>query len=131
MSLSALRAICCLSCRAILLAVGFCSASPLAAQDQKDIMTLEPSRTIEREIAERQNHQYQINLNAEQCLQALVTQEGIDLSVMVFDPDGKQIANINNTHSRNRGEHLLVVGNIPGVYRVMIRPTENVEVAGR
>jgi len=50
-------------------------------QNEKEIKTLEPGKTIERQLAGGESHFYQIHLDTGQFLHADVEQKGIDVVV--------------------------------------------------
>ena len=72
-------------------------------------------------ISGGESHSYSISLTAGQFFYALVEQQGIDVAVTLFKPDGSQIA-VTDTPSGSWGpEPILVVADQSGEYRVEIR----------
>src|SRR5262245_1524369 len=72
-------------------------------------------------ISGGESHSYSISLTAGQFFYALVDQQGIDLAVTLFKPDGSQIA-VTDTPSGSWGpEPILLVADQSGEYRVEIR----------
>lgn len=64
---------------------------------------------------------YVIDLSAGQFLYALIEQQGIDLSVTLFKPDGSQIAVSDSPNDRFGTEPALLVADAAGRYRVEVR----------
>lgn len=68
-----------------------------------------------------ESHSYLINLSSGQFLYALIEQQGIDLSVSLFTPEGSQISVSDSPNDRAGTEPALLVAGVPGEYRVEIR----------
>jgi hypothetical protein len=60
-------------------------------QDGQGIQLLEPKTPIQREMAGGETHSYQIILDKDQYLHAVVDQRGVDVAVTLFGPGGEQI----------------------------------------
>ncbi len=68
-----------------------------------------------------QSHNYRISLSAGQFLYALIEQQGIDVFVAVFKPDGSQISLSDSPNDRVGTEPVLLVADVTGEYRVEVR----------
>lgn len=68
-----------------------------------------------------ESHSYSIKLSAGQFLYALIEQQGIDLSVSLFKPDGSQISVSDSPNDRAGTEPALLVADAPGEHRVEVR----------
>lgn len=68
-----------------------------------------------------ESHSYSINLSAGQFLYALIEQQGIDVSVSLFTPEGKQISVSDSPNDRAGTEPALLVAEVSGEYRVEVR----------
>lgn len=66
------------------------------------------------------SHSYIINLLAGQFVYALVEQEGIDVQVTSFRPDGAQLAVCNSPNGSWGSEPILLVADVSGEYRVEV-----------
>jgi len=81
-----------------------------SAQDSGTPTTLEPDTPFERTIGSTETQSFSINLTANQYLQFVVSQHGIDLIVRVFSPTGqslgKQIINDSQMNPRARRDVL-------------------------
>src|ERR1051326_3061291 len=69
---------------------------PQAQDNQPAIAELASGKPIEREIKGEQVDSYKIKLAANQYLNLVVAQNEIDVMVEVYDPDGKQIYQIDS-----------------------------------
>lgn len=77
-----------------------------------------------------ESHSYSVKLAPGQFLYALVEQQGIDVKVTVFKPDGAELAATNSPNDRWGTEPVLVVADVSGDYRVEIRaPNEKASAA--
>jgi len=68
-----------------------------------------------------QKHFYRINLTAGQYLYALVEQQGIDIEVALFNPDGSSVSVTDSPNGRFGSEPILLIATTSGEYRVEIR----------
>ena len=82
--------------RFFLLFVVLCLPVLLHAQEPAQ---LEPGQSLEREIVGGQTHTYQITLTAGQFMRVVVEQKGIDVTLTLAGPDGKQSAEVNLTNT--------------------------------
>src|SRR5262249_25746577 len=101
------------------------------AQKAQEVEALEPGMPIERELSAGETHAYQITLAEGDFLNVLVEQRGIDVSVMVFGPDGKQISEIDSEPRKQGEETVSQVAEVVGGYRLSIQATQRVAPAGR
>ena len=62
------------------------SAAFVSAQTPQ---TIQPGFTVERELAETDKHNYEVNLTKGQMLNFTVEQRGIDVWLRIFTADGK------------------------------------------
>ena len=72
------------------------------------------------ELKGGESHSYVINLTAGQFLYALVEQQGIDVRVTLFRPDGTQLAACDSPNSSWGSEPVLLVADLPGEYHVEV-----------
>lgn len=88
---------------------------------QEKIETLPTFAAQERELKGGETHSYQLSLNAGQFLYALVEQKGIDVTVALFTPDGKEIGEADSPNERLGTEPVLLVADKSGNYRIEVR----------
>ncbi|HMX26720.1 MAG TPA: tetratricopeptide repeat protein, partial [Blastocatellia bacterium] len=100
---------------------------PASAQTQ----TLELGKPIERELAGGDKHQYQIGLITGRFLRVIVEQRGVDVTVALLAPDGKQLLEVDSPNGTEDEESLGWVTEAVGVYRLEVRSLEKDAAAGR
>lgn len=84
--------------------------------------SLQPGIPIERSLAPGQSHSFSINLDADQFLQLVVDQHGIDVIVRVFSPAGKSLGEFDTPNGREGPENVSVLSVVAGVYRIEVAP---------
>ncbi len=98
--------------------IGVLAWSASAQEPPKQLAQLADGRY---EIKGGESHSYRINLAAGQFLYALVEQQGIDIVVFSFRPDGAEIASSDSPNDRYGTEPALLVADKAGDYRVEVR----------
>lgn len=100
----------------------FLIVQPVYSQSQvtntPEITTLELGKPIERELAGKEKHSYQITLSAGQYMQVALEQRGVDAAARLFDADGKQLVGYDAEPRPNSPEKLEYVAKADGVYRL-------------
>jgi CHAT domain-containing protein/tetratricopeptide (TPR) repeat protein len=101
-------------------------------QEAKDQGTprLEQAKPIARKLAGGQAHRYEILLGARQFLHAIVEQQGIDVVVVVFNPEGKQILEVDSPNGIQGPESVLLITEEAGIYRLEVRSSDKGAPAG-
>jgi tetratricopeptide (TPR) repeat protein len=95
------------------------SAGPIvAAQNVGD--SLEPGKTVERDLAGGESHSYLIRLASGQFLNAVIAQRQTDLTATLFGPDGRQVGQFDSAWYGP--EPVCYVAEATGSYRLEIRP---------
>ncbi|HUS12791.1 MAG TPA: CHAT domain-containing protein [Pyrinomonadaceae bacterium] len=93
--------------------------------------TLETGTNINRELKGGETHLFRLDLAPGQFLRVVVNQKGIDVTVTLFGPDGKQIAYVDNPNGKWGPEPVVAVAEISGAHRLEVRsPNKNAD-AGR
>jgi CHAT domain-containing protein len=93
---------------------------------QQDSTAIGPGAIIERELKGGEAHIFRLNLAAGQFMRVLVNQKGIDVSVALFGPDGKQLADVDNPNGKWGPEPVVAVAEISGEHRLEVRsPNKN------
>jgi CHAT domain-containing protein/Flp pilus assembly protein TadD len=93
---------------------------PPAQENQRpqQLGQLELGKPIEQELAGGQSHSYRMTLAAGQYVKLLVDKRGIDLTVKLFGPDGKQITEFESEIRMQGQETLELVAEEAGSYRL-------------
>jgi CHAT domain-containing protein/Tfp pilus assembly protein PilF len=102
----------------------------LTAQGDKGIYQLELNKPLARELTGGQSHSYGIALIAGQYLHVIIDQRGIDVVVTLFDPDGKQIVEVDSPNGAQGPEPVFVIAETSGTYRLEVRSLEKDVSAG-
>lgn len=101
------------------LACGALALHPADAQDApRQLRILADGRHA---IKGGESHSYLINLAAGQFLHALIEQQGIDVAVSLFKPDGSQLSYSDSPNDRFGPEPAVMVAETSGEYRVEVR----------
>jgi len=99
-----------------------CGALALHTTDAQDAPKQLPLLADGRhELEGGDSHSYRINLAAGQFLHALIEQQGIDVTVSVFKPDGSPLSFSDSPNDRFGPEPALMVAETSGEYRVELR----------
>jgi CHAT domain-containing protein/Tfp pilus assembly protein PilF len=88
------------------------------AQENQQPQELEPGKPIERELAGGQSHSYRMTLAAGQYVKLLVDKRGIDVTVRLVGPDGKQITEFESEIRMQGQETVELVAEEAGSYRL-------------
>jgi tetratricopeptide (TPR) repeat protein len=85
----------------------------------------------ERELKGGETHSYRLVLAEGQFFYGLVEQKEIDVSIAVFAPDGRQIADTDSPNDRWGTEPVLLIADKSGDYRVEVRAPNSKVAPGR
>ena len=107
-------------------------ASP--AQNQPapaEVRRLELNKPIEREMKGGESHFYEITLEANQYLNVVVEQKGIDVVVQVIAPDGKTIMEVDSPNGAQGPEPVSLITETSGRYQLKVSSLDNKASQGR
>ena len=90
-----------------------------------------PLAPVERELKGGESHSYSISLAPGQFLHALVEQKGVDLEVVLFAPDGRQLSVADSPNDLWGPEPITLVAESAGLYRVVVRAPNAKAAPGR
>lgn len=104
----------------------FISGEPVNL-DQEQITVFEgpplkPGASVERKLGPREAHAYSITLEENTYIQLVVEQRGIDLTVEVSSPAGKNLGEFDSPNGTDGPEAVSFVAVTAGVYRVVVSP---------
>lgn len=108
------------TCSVWLISLLICSTGNSQTLDN----VLQPGTPINRTLAAGETHSFVINLKEEQFLQFVVVQRGIDVTVQVFSPTGKNLGGFDTPNGADGPENCSVVAVTAGSYRIVIAPLE-------
>jgi ketosteroid isomerase-like protein len=106
-----------------------CMCITVAAQGTATI--LEQGKPISRDLTAADKHQYQVKLSSGQLLKLVVTQNGVDVVVVVFDPSGKQMIEEDSPAGSQGQEKVMFQAQADGTYRIEVRPFDKAGAVGR
>ncbi len=101
-----------------------------AGQGAAEACELTPEAPVESALAGGESHAYRITLASGQFLRVVVEQRGLDLVMVVFGPDGRQVA---KAEKKNHEESaaVSVLAEMAGAYRLEVSTPEKTVAAGR
>src|SRR5262245_8762592 len=102
-----------------------------AVRREREWESLTPVHPIEREISSGQSHAYRIALDAGKYLRVHVEQRGIDVTVALFTPDGKIVAESRSERGNFGPETVSMIAEKPVEARLEIRAPDWEAPSGR
>ncbi|HZS07353.1 MAG TPA: CHAT domain-containing protein [Blastocatellia bacterium] len=90
------------------------------AQDEQCAVP-EPGRSIKRELGGGQAHSYRIMLDTGQFFRAVVDQQGVNLLLTLYGPDGRKICDLDSPVGAQGAEPVSLVAETSGGYRLEVR----------
>src|SRR5262249_43529538 len=102
-----------------------------AAPSAQENISLEPGKPVGRELSGGQSHFYKITMTSGQYLRITVIQQGIDVLMALFTPDGKKIDEADGEKATVGSETISTIAEAPGAYAIEVRSTEKTARTGR
>jgi CHAT domain-containing protein len=115
-------------------AVGQTTGSTVTGQStgtQQSITSLPTLSNGTHQLKAGETQSFRIPLAVGQFLNAVVEQKDIDVVVVSFDPNGKQIGEMDSPNDRWGSESVVLVAAVAGDYRVDVRSTNSKASAGQ
>ena len=97
------------------------SVSVSSNAQPQDLASLPLLAPVERELKGGETNAYRVRLTAGQFLHAEVEQKGIDVVVVLFRPDGKQLRESDSPNDTWGPEPIMLIASETGDYRVEVR----------
>ena len=91
---------------------------------------LGPETEITKELASEESHAYELPLEADRFVRVVVDQQGIDVEVEFYSPDGERIVTVDSPNGREGPENVVAVADVSGRHRVEVRSVESGAPAG-
>ena len=101
------------------------------AKDKAAPVRLEPGTPIEKELAGGATDAYEIQVGAGQFLHAVVNQIGIDVALILYDPDGKKIGDMDSLNGTSGPEKISMIAESSGIYQLVISSGDKSASTGR
>jgi len=92
------------------------------AQAREETTTLDPGKTIERELAGTETHRYQLRLKKGQCAVIHVEQRGINVAVDLLRNGKDPAIEVDDEPGKQGTEKLDFVAGSDGIYTVAVKP---------
>lgn len=92
---------------------------------------LELGKSVEQELKGGESHWYEIALMVGQYVHIVVDQRGIDVVVILYEPSGKKVVEIDSPNGTQGPEPVSLVAETSGAYQMEVRSGEKDAVAGR
>lgn len=106
-------------------------AQDASATPAQAVTVLEIGTPVDRELAGGQRHNFQLMLSAQQLLNVITEQRGIDVAVSLFGPDEEKLLEINSPSGAQGEEAFAVIAEKPGTYRIVVRALKEKAKLGR
>ena len=101
------------------------------AINNSEIAELQIGEAIEQELAGGKVDSYTLFLEANQYLQAIVEQKGIDVVVTIYSPDGKKVYEIDSPNGTTGTEPIYLITEASGQYKLEVRSLEAQAKSGK
>jgi CHAT domain-containing protein/Tfp pilus assembly protein PilF len=93
---------------------------PASSKGAGKTTKLKPHKPIERELHGGETQSYKIHVKAGQFIHVVVLQEGIDVTVTLLDPSGKEIAKMDSLNEAYGPEPVSAIAEVPGDFRLNV-----------
>lgn len=94
------------------------------AQTRKETFVLEPGKSAEREIAAGESHSYEIKIEKDQFLRAVIDQKSADISITLISPDNAKALEVDDPDIKRGPENVLFIAISSGPHRVVVSSKE-------
>jgi CHAT domain-containing protein/tetratricopeptide (TPR) repeat protein len=90
------------------------------ALGQQQSIRLQQGDELKKQLKGGETHAYQVALLAGQFLSLIVDQQGIDVAVTLFTPEGKKVTAVDSLNSEYGPEPLVAIAETSGVYGIIV-----------
>src|ERR1051326_727795 len=91
---------------------------------------LEFKKPVERKLSGGETHVYQVSLSANQFLRVLVEQRGVDVGLIIFNPEGAKVREVDYRHGERGPEHASLIAKGAGNYRIEVQAVRKTALPG-
>ena len=106
----------------LLLPFLICTSLPAHGQNPTPLQTNAP---VERTLGPGQTHEFTVTLEENAWIQFVVEQQGIDVVVKTFSPEGKALGEFDSPNGNDGPEHVSFVATTAGIYRITVNPLDS------
>jgi hypothetical protein len=103
----------------LLLPFLICVSLPAHAQTP-----LQLSTPVDRTLGPAQTHEFTVTLEANTWIEVVVEQQGIDVIVNVYSPEGRALGEFDSPNGNNGPEDVSFVAAAAGMYHIMVSPLD-------
>ena len=96
----------------------------------QDDSTLEPGKSIERQLPGGAVHSYRLNLDAGRFLRIIVEANDTDVVVALYRPTGEKIVEVDTDEGPRSGEQVFFIGEWTGDYSLRVRSSDSAAKPG-
>jgi CHAT domain-containing protein/Tfp pilus assembly protein PilF len=104
--------------------------STTPASKSEVVTSLELGKSVEGQLKGNDVHAYRLDLSLNQYAEVVVDQLSIDVVIWAYDPTGKKLAEVDGIRTGDQ-EAILLLGEVPGPYRLEIRSSMKIAPEGR
>ncbi|HMW01298.1 MAG TPA: CHAT domain-containing protein [Acidobacteriota bacterium] len=97
----------------------------------QDLDPLAPGKTVDRALKGGEKHRFLVQLNANDFLNLVVNQKGIDVVVRLLGPDGKTVQEVDRPNGTQGEEPLSFIAEQTGNYTLEIESLEKAAPSGK
>lgn len=105
----------------LLLPILICASSTANGQNSTP---LQPNAPIDRTLGPNQTHEFTVTLEENAWIQFVVEQQGIDVVVKTFSPEGRALGEFDSPNGNDGPEHVSFVATTAGIYRITVNPLD-------
>ena len=106
------------------------SADGMVGASPADVRRLEAAKPITRELKSGDDHSYEVVLAADQYLEVVAEQQGINLAIALVGPTGQKLLEVDTAKGKDGTEALAHIADIVGTYRIDVRAVGKNAVPG-
>lgn len=105
--------------------------SVLFCQDRYASVHLELGKSVYKELRADEIHKYQVNLKSNKFHYGCVLQQGIDVVLRIFNPEGKKIEEIDSPNGTFGTEQFFFVSKNSGDYTIEVQSVDHLAYNGK
>jgi CHAT domain-containing protein/tetratricopeptide (TPR) repeat protein len=114
------------------LKLSFFTASKNLVQTQaQNLQALELHKPVEREISAGEAHSYALTLTAGQYAKCIAKQQGISIVLKLINANGEKIIEADTNGEAQGDEHLSIIAELAGTYRLDVQASNKTAPGGR
>jgi len=113
----------------LLFIILFISTGIVRAQD--DVEKLKVGSMLEKKLEPGKIHKYSVKLKKDQFFLAILEQQGIDVKIFTYDPEGEKIEEFDSPNGKIGPESITIISKKGGEYILEVQPFDENEPKGK